>query len=103
MNFAIWASASARSKGVYLLLANGQKLEWPDEEVTIDYSTRFFANSSVLLSPDQIELLIKVPITDIRLDHFDKALSRKEGERFSEYLTCLLTTSDEEVKEQKVL
>lgn len=100
VHFAIWANPSTSKRGIYLILADGQKLEFPDEEVTFRYSNRWFANGSILLTPEQLELLCKVPITDVRLAYFDRELTKKEGVRFKDYLYCLTTVSDDEVKER---
>lgn len=95
----VWASASPTQKGAYLLLDDGTKLEWPDEEVEVNYKNFFYAHSTITLTPEQLEKLSKTPITDIRLHVFDMNLKKKDGERFRDYIECAIIANVDEVKE----
>lgn len=100
LRLSVRASLSAPRTGVYLLLANGQKMEWPDERVEVKYLQGYHADGSVSLTPEQLETLSKVAITDIRLHIFDMELSKKEGERFQERIACAVTLNADDVKEK---
>lgn len=95
----VWASAPPTRKGAYLLLADGTKLEWPDEEVEVDYKNFFYAHSTINLTPEQLEKLSKIPITDIRLHVFDMEIKKKEGERFRDYIECAIVANVDDIKE----
>ena len=77
--------------GVTLLLENGEKILWKDEEVDTDYDSygnSWKYKSFTRLTNEEIEKIITNPITDVKLYIYDSSIGNSE--KFSSYLNCIV-------------
>lgn len=90
------ATLNLATKGVIILLENGNKLEFPNAEVNYDKSefigTSIFYNyySFIKLSKIDIEKLSNSGISEYRLYIYDSKVRKKHLSKFKEFLNCLL-------------
>ena len=102
------AMASADRKGVKLLLSDGQRIEWPDEEVEVEvttfhprWDTNFRAKAFIELTEEQMQHLQKSRITDYQLYIYDWEVKEKLGETLRLQINCLTTIDPASVKDSK--
>tara|TARA_Y100000768_G_scaffold385591_1_gene372025 strand:- start:838 stop:1344 length:507 start_codon:yes stop_codon:yes gene_type:complete len=76
-------------KGLTLLLENGEKITWDDEDIDVDvgYSSRWTYSAFTRLNFNQIKLLRTYKVTDVKLYIFEKKI--RNPERYKSFLKCL--------------
>lgn len=93
------ASISAPYSGVRLLLANGTRMDWPNEEMEEKYVKHGVVTGSVILTDQQITTLSQVPIASVRMDLLDMKLSQKQGQQFQKHISRVTDMNDSSLKE----
>ena len=78
-------------KGLTLLLENGKKISKPDAKIDVETngSGGYVYNALILLTDEDIKLLLENNITDNRLYIYDGTISKEDAEVIREYLKCL--------------
>lgn len=102
------AAANFKRKGVKVLLADGQRLEWPEQEVKVEFetfhprwSTNLVAEAFITLTEEQVRQLARSRITDYQLYIYDWSLKEKLGEAFRQQFECLQVVDINIVKESR--
>ena len=82
-------------KGLTLLLENGRKISWDDEdyEVSVGYLNDWTYSTFTKLNEEEIELLKTYKVTDVKLYIFDKEVGNPE--RYKSFLNCLTENLNE--------
>ncbi|NDJ00081.1 hypothetical protein GWA97_13405 [Flavobacterium sp. LaA7.5] len=77
--------------GLTLLLENGKKISKPDAKIDVETNGygEYVYNTLVLLTEDDIKLLLENNITDNRLYIYDGVIKKEDAEVIREYLKCL--------------
>lgn len=79
-------------KGVIILLADGTKIEKPDEKIDADVNSStggWDYSAFVRLDESDIEKMTKSSVTDFRLYIYDSKVLPKKATLYQEYLKCL--------------
>jgi hypothetical protein len=77
------------SKGAYVIFASGDKWQFPESSVIVHSVGDYVLYLSYLyLKPEDVELLKKSAITDVRVDTYECSLSPWLGEKFQQFVTC---------------
>lgn len=87
----IGSTLNVGKKGFVLLLADGSKIEKPNEVIDVKVNIGgkgYLYNAFVRLSEDDIEKLLKSEITDNRLYLYDGSV--KDGKKLQSFLTCIV-------------
>jgi len=81
------STLNTNEKGLILLLNDGSKISRPNEKISVSYSDGYRYSAFILLSPIEIQRIIKNPITDVKLYIYDAEVFNPE--KYSEFLKCL--------------
>lgn len=90
------ATLNLAEKGVIILLKNGERLEFPDEDVEyseiVDYGGSYYYRykSFVSLSKSDVEKLCSSEIEAFQLYIYDGEVKGKHQEQFRNYINCLV-------------
>ena len=85
-------TASVGEKGVIVLLEDGTKLEWPNEEIDCDVNTDgpgFVYRAFIGLNDDEIDKLAASKISDSRLYIYDGKPMKKNALELMQQMGCI--------------
>lgn len=83
-------TVNVSTKGVYVLLKNGQKIIGPDIEIDVNADDSDFRYSALMpIDDDQIKQLIASEITDVRLYIYEKKVNFIYGDFIQDAAKCL--------------
>lgn len=87
----------ADGEGVHILFKDGSKFSKPDKKISVEInlynsvSAKDYCYSAyVTITEEELKIFSEKLITDIRLDIFDRKISKKSAIKFREYAKCLL-------------
>lgn len=84
--------SSFKTEGLYFVFANGEKLQYPAQEIGRDYFGDRLTYLAILkLSKQEIELFKSQTVTDIRIAATDTNIEPWIGEKMKEQFNCLLS------------
>ena len=86
------ATLTVDKKGVKIILSNGQALDFPDAEISVDVAGGTGYTYSAFIAIDQatISLLQKYAVVKWRVYIYDGDQSKEHGAEFLEALNCLV-------------
>jgi len=94
-------TANAFIKGVKVLLDNGDKLSWPEAKIDsrVTDNAEFEYSCFIEISKQEIELLTKNLITDVRLYVYDKKIY--SSSMYKGYLNCVKNNNGIKIEKQE--